>query len=113
MPQSLGKFQSENPLFLSIYVFQVIDLRILTDTTSVELEPSQQMSCSVSSSFETEDEATLNNASVASINATFELSQQDIRLVLIFFNSMEDSPFKSSWPSFNLKPSKLVCYNYE
>ena len=39
------------------------------------------MSCSVSSSFEAEDEAVLNDALVSSLNATFELSSQDIRLV--------------------------------
>ena len=80
----------------------------MTDTTSVELELSQQMSCSVSSNFEAEDEATINNASVASLNATFELSPQDIRLVLIYFNSMVGSSLESSGPSFNLKPS-LAC----
>ena len=63
------------------------------------------MSCSVSSNFEAEDEATINNTSVASLNATFELSPQDIRLVLIYFNSLVGSPLESSGPSFNLKPS--------
>ena len=60
----------------------------MTDTASVELEPSQQMSCSVSSNFEAEDEAVINNAAVSPLNATFELSPQDISLVSSFSNAV-------------------------
>ena len=60
----------------------------MTDTASVELEPSQQMSCSVSSNFEAEDEAVINNAAVSPLNATFELSPQDISLVSSFCNAV-------------------------
>ena len=60
----------------------------MTDTASVELEPSQKMSCSVSSNFEAEDEAVINNAAVSPLNATFELSTQDISLVSIIFNAV-------------------------
>ena len=59
----------------------MIDLRILTDTASVQLEPSQPMSCSVSSSFETENKTEIGNMSISKINETFELSSDDISLV--------------------------------
>lgn len=72
------------------FSFYTTIFRILTNTTSVEMEPSQQMSCSVSSSFETEDEATINNASVASLNATFELSPQDISLFVTTMNALDN-----------------------
>ena len=39
------------------------------------------MSCSVSKSFEAENKAEINNTSVSTLNATFELSAQDISLV--------------------------------
>ena len=39
------------------------------------------MSCSVSNIFEAENKAEINNTSVSSLNATFELSEQDISLV--------------------------------
>ena len=67
------------------------NFRILTDTMSILLEPAQPMSCSVSDSFEVENKAEINNTSVSTLNATFELSAQDISLVsknyffLIFF----------------------------
>ena len=60
---------------------QSINFRILTDTVSVMMEPAEPMSCSVSSSFETENRAEINNTSVSSLNATFELSAQDLSLV--------------------------------
>ena len=59
----------------------MINLRILTDTASVQLEPTQPMSCSVSSSFETENKTEIGNMSVSKINETFELSSDDISLV--------------------------------
>ena len=58
-----------------------IHFRILTDTASVQLEPAQSMSCAVSNSFEAENKAEINNTSVSTLNATFELSAQDISLV--------------------------------
>ena len=45
------------------------------------LEPPQSMSCLVSNSFEAEDKAEINNTAASSLNATFELSAQDISLV--------------------------------
>ena len=39
------------------------------------------MSCSVSSSFETENKTEIGNKSVSKINETFELSSDDISLV--------------------------------
>ena len=57
------------------------NFRILTDTISVQLEPTQSMSCSVSNSFEAENKAEINNTSVSTLNATFELSSDDISLV--------------------------------
>ena len=48
---------------------------------SILLEPAQPMSCSVSDSFEVENKAEINNTSVSTLNATFELSAQDISLV--------------------------------
>ena len=60
---------------------QMTNLRILTDTASVQLEPTQPMSCSVSSSFETENKTEIGNMSVSKINENFELSSDDIRLV--------------------------------
>ena len=57
------------------------NFRILTDTMSVLLEPAQPMSCSVRDSFEVENKAEINNTSVSTLNATFELSAQDISLV--------------------------------
>ena len=60
---------------------QFINFRILTDTASVMMEPAQPMSCSVSNTFEAENKAEINNTSVSSLNATFELSTQDISLV--------------------------------
>ena len=57
-------------------------LRILTDTASVQLEPTQPMSCSVSSSFETVNKTEIDNTSIPKINETFELSSDDISLVL-------------------------------
>ena len=59
----------------------MINLRILTDTASVQLEPTQPMSCSVSSSFKTENKTEIGNMSVSKINENFELSSDDIRLV--------------------------------
>ena len=59
----------------------MINLRILTDTASVQLEPSQPMSCSVSNSFETKNKTEIDNTSVSKINETFELSSDDISLV--------------------------------
>ena len=53
----------------------------MTDTTSIQVETTQPMSCSVSSSFETQDGATINDASISALNATFSLSSQDISLV--------------------------------
>ena len=57
------------------------NFRILTDTMSILLEPAQPMSCSVSNSFKVENKAEINNTSVSTLNATFELSAQDISLV--------------------------------
>ena len=45
------------------------------------LEPAQSMSCSVSNSFEAGDNAEINTPPVSTLNATFELSAQDISLV--------------------------------
>ena len=47
----------------------------------MQLEPTQPMSCSVSSSFETENKTEIDNTSVSIINETFELSPDDISLV--------------------------------
>ena len=47
----------------------------------MQLEPSQPMSCSVSSSFETVNKTEIGNTSVSKINETFELSSDDISLV--------------------------------
>ena len=70
---------------------QFINFRILTDTASVMMEPAQPMSCSVSNTFEAENKAEISNTSVSSLNATFELSAQDISLV----------SYKICWKSFS------------
>ena len=57
------------------------NFRILTDTISILLEAAQPMSCSVSNSFAAENKAEINNTSISTLNATFELSAQDISLV--------------------------------
>ena len=57
-----------------------IHSRILTDTASVQLEPAHPMSCSVSNRFEAENKAEIYNTSVSTLNATFELTAQDISL---------------------------------
>ena len=54
------------------------DFRILTDTISVKLEPTQPLSCLVSDSFEANDYVAMEYESLSSINATFELSSDDI-----------------------------------
>ena len=65
------------------------------------------MSCSVSNSFEAENEAEINNTSVSSMNATFELSAQDISLVsyissddsfvgLLFHDTVSDNATRGS-----------------
>ena len=55
--------------------------RMLTDTISVKLEPNQPMSCFVSNSFEAINDISMKDESLASINATFELTSDDISLV--------------------------------
>ena len=47
----------------------------------MQLEPSQPMSCSVSSSFETVNKTEIGYTPVSKINETFELSSDDISLV--------------------------------
>ena len=47
----------------------------------MQLEPTQLMSCSVSSSFETQNKTEIENTTVSIINETFELSSDDISLV--------------------------------
>ena len=49
----------------------------------MQLEPTQPMSCSVSSSFETQNKTEIDNTSVSIINETFELSSDDISLVSV------------------------------
>ena len=49
------------------------------------------MSCSVSNSFEAENNAEIDSASVSSINANFELSSEDISLVSYKFIFSNDS----------------------
>ena len=73
---------------------QLINFRIVTNTVSVMMEPAQPMSCSVSKNFESENRAEINNTSVASLNATFELSAQDISLVSykIFWKKLLRAP---------------------
>ena len=69
---------------VSSYIQILIDLlRILTDTISLKLEPPQMMRCLVSNNFEVGDEILIGDKSDSSINDTFELSSQDISLVLI------------------------------
>ena len=51
---------------------------MLTDTISVKLEPNQPMSCLVSDSFEAINDVSMEDESLASINATFELTSDDI-----------------------------------
>ena len=68
--------------YFNVVFIQFINFRILTDTASVMMEPAQPMSCSVSNTFEAENKAEINNTSVSSLDATFELSAQDISLVL-------------------------------
>ena len=62
---------------------QLTNFRIVSDTISMQLEPTQQMSCSVSNSVEAENNAEIDNSSVSIMNATFELSAQDISLVSV------------------------------
>ena len=62
---------------------QLTNFRIVSDTISMQLEPTQPMSCSVSNSVEAENNAEIDNTSVSIMNATFELSAQDISLVSV------------------------------
>ena len=73
----IGKFSIIQIIIFPYFTYP----RILTDTASVQLEPAQPMSCSVGNSFEAENKAEINNTSVSTLNATFELSAQDISLV--------------------------------
>ena len=69
---------------VSSYFQILIDkLRIISDTISLQLEPAQMMKCLVSNNFEVGDEISIGYQSDSSINDTFELSSQDISLVLI------------------------------
>ena len=52
----------------------------------MKMEPAQPMSCSVSNSFEAENNAEIDGASVSTINANFELSPEDISLVFYIFS---------------------------
>ena len=71
----------------------MINLRILTDTVSVKMEPAQPMSCSVSPVVKLSN-AEIDSASVSTINANFELSPEDISLVLyIFINVFLPTPY--------------------
>ena len=45
---------------------------------SVQLEQTQPMSCSVSKHFQADNNVGIGNETVSLINATFELSSQDI-----------------------------------
>ena len=64
------------------------NFRILTDTVSIMMESAQPMSCSVGNSFEAENNAAIDNASVSTINANFELSSEDISLVSYIFQAI-------------------------
>ena len=67
------------PWLLKDVFLRLTNFRILTDTLSVKMEPAQPMSCSVSNSFEAENnEIEIDSASVSTINANFELSSEDI-----------------------------------
>ena len=50
------------------------------------MEPAQPMSCWVSNSYEAENNADIDTASVSAINANFELSPDDISLVFYIFS---------------------------
>jgi len=72
------------------FSFNTMVYKILTDTVSVQLEPTQPLSCLVSNSFEAENEAEIDNTSVSSINATFELSSEDISLFVTTMNEFDN-----------------------